>query len=105
MVREERQLQQGALRDFRRPEPAALARRCPEARSSPRVALVVKVTERERAVRASSGDTGVADETEADYWLTGVGVGVGVGEVMPFRACSPASFAPVSASEVGVASF
>ena len=34
-----------------------------------------------------------------------VGVGEGVGDINPFATCSPACFAPVSSSELGVLSF
>jgi len=33
------------------------------------------------------------------YW-TAAGVGEGVGDINPFAACSPACFAPVSATEL-----
>src|SRR5258708_1735668 len=47
---------------------------------------------------------GAAEDTNAVYWPA-VGVADGVGDIIPLARCSPASFAPVSASELGVLSF
>src|SRR6266852_8421025 len=46
---------------------------------------------------ANRGWSGRRDE--ASYWPA-AGVGEGVGDINPFATCSPASFAPVSATEL-----